>query len=198
MATSAAFDTEAKGNIVSPIKLAHFVLRTSRYEEMVAWYKRVLNARPAFENGLLTFLSYDEEHHRVALIHVPDLKDQTDGFSGVHHTAFTYGSLSDLMENYARLREIGVRPIYVINHGPTTSLYYADPDGNQLEFQVENYDSVEESTQFFYSPQFAENPIGVEFDPEEMLSRLRSGEPEAQLKHRPNAGAKGLADVKLR
>ena len=76
-------------------------------------------------------------------------------------------------------------------------MYYADPDGNQLEFQVENYDSVIESTKFFYSEEFAENPIGVEFDPEDMIARLRAGEPEEQLKKRPRAGAKGLADVKL-
>lgn len=85
-----------------------------------------------------------------------------------------------------------------MNHGPTTSIYYEDPDHNQLEFQVENFESVEESTQFFYSPAFAQNAIGVEFDADDLLRRFREGEPEAELKRRPERGPKGLADVKIR
>ncbi len=198
MATGAEERPMTATDIVSPVKLAHFVLRTSRYAEIVQWYRTVLGAKPAFENELLTFLSYDDEHHRVAILNVPGLADQGEGTAGVHHAAFTYASLTDLLENYERLAAIGINPIYVINHGPTTSLYYADPDGNQMEFQVENYASVEESTKFFYSPAFAENPIGVEFDPAALLARLRAGEDEDMLKKRPDAGAKGLADIKLR
>jgi catechol 2,3-dioxygenase-like lactoylglutathione lyase family enzyme len=183
--------------IIRPVKLAHFVLRSTRYAEIVAWYQLVLGMRTVFANELLTFLTYDDEHHRLAILNVPDLKAQTPGVAGVHHVAFTYGSLADLLGHYERLRDHGIKPVFVVNHGPTTSMYYADPDGNQLEFQVENYDSVVESTQFFYSEEFAENPIGVEFDPEDLIARLRAGEPEAQLKKRPRIGARGLADVKL-
>jgi hypothetical protein len=184
--------------IVPPCKLAHFVLRTARYGELVAWYKRVLNAKPAFESPLLTFLSYDDEHHRVAILNVSDLEEQPAGAAGVHHVAFTYASLSDLLGNYEHLKAEGIAPVYVINHGPTTSLYYADPDRNQLEFQVENFDTVEESTAFFYTEAFAENPIGVEFDPDDLLQKLRAGIPEAELKRRPDIGRRGLADIKLR
>lgn len=197
-AHSKPVSTEGEPAIIRPIKLAHVVLRTSRYDDLVAWYKLVLGAHAAFENELLSFLTYDEEHHRVAILRVPNLAEQPEGAAGVHHIAFTYGSLRDLLAQYERLRDVGIKPVFVINHGPTTSMYYADLDGNQLEFQVENYDSVEESTQFFYSEEFAENPIGVEFDPDSLLSRLRAGEPEAELKRRPRVGAKGLDDIKLR
>lgn len=190
--------TELRAAIAKPIKLAHFVVRTSRYREVVDFYKLVFRADASFENDALAFLTFDEEHHRVAVIHVPGLAEQPDGVSGVHHVAFTYASLSDLLENYERLRSIGIEPVYVINHGPTTSLYYEDPDRNQLEFQVENYATVEESGEFFFSEAFAQNPIGVEFDPEDMLRRLRAGEPEDELKRRPDVGPRGLADVKLR
>jgi len=186
------------GSVVPPSKLAHFVVRTSRYKEVVDWYKTALDAKGAFESEQLSFLSYDDEHHRVAILHIPGLKDQADGVAGVHHIAFTYASLKDLLENYERLKALDITPVYVINHGPTTSLYYADPDGNQLEFQVENFDTVEESGKFFFTPQFAENPIGVEFDPDDLLRRLREGEPEADLKRRPDIGSRGLSDVKLR
>lgn len=191
-------ESDLKGGIVSPSKLAHFVLRTSRYSEILDWYKTVLNAKPAFESEALAFLSYDDEHHRVAILNIPTLQEAPAGIAGVHHVAFTYDSLSVLLENYERLKSLGIAPSYVINHGPTTSLYYEDPDHNQVEFQVENFGSVEESGKFFFSKAFAENPIGVEFDPDDLLRRLRAGEPEEDLKRRPDIGKQSLSDVKLR
>lgn len=191
-------DGEAAAKAISPERLAHFVLRTSRFEELVDWYQTVLGATPAFKNDLLAFLSYDEEHHRVAILAVPDLQPSPEGVAGVHHNAFTYATLGDLMQTYERLRDIGIKPVFPINHGPTTSLYYADPDGNQIELQVDNYDTIEEATAFFYSDAFAVNPIGVEFDPDELLKRWRAGEPEDDLKRRPDIGKRGLSDIKLR
>jgi catechol 2,3-dioxygenase-like lactoylglutathione lyase family enzyme len=191
-------EASLKSAIVSPSKLAHFVIRTNQYERALNWYKAVLNAKPAFENEALAFLTYDDEHHRVAILNIPTLADQPDGIAGVHHVAFTYGSLTDLLENFERLEALGISPTYSINHGPTTSLYYEDPDHNQLEFQVENFSTVAESGKFFFSEAFAENPIGVEFDPAELLRRLRAGEPEDALKMRPDIGKQTLADVKLR
>src|SRR3546814_5760383 len=82
------------------------------------------------------------------------------------------------MATYERLRDKGIRPVFPINHGPTTSMYYADPDGNQIELQVDNYDKIEDATAFFYSEAFAENPVGVEFDPDELL---RSEEHTSEL-----------------
>ena len=39
----------ARGKI-APVKLAHIVLNTPRYRQMVEWYKTVLEAVPVFEN----------------------------------------------------------------------------------------------------------------------------------------------------
>lgn len=189
---------QSAGQVVAPAKLAHFVLRTSRYAEMLAWYQKVVTARVVFGNEFLSFLTYDDEHHRIAILAVPELEDQREGVAGVHHVAFTYNSLHDLLENYASLKAQGIEPVYVVNHGPTTSLYYADPDGNQLEFQVENYPTVEESTEFFFSDAFKDNPVGVEFDPQELLNRLQAGEPEEVLVKRPDIGKRGMEGVTLR
>jgi catechol 2,3-dioxygenase-like lactoylglutathione lyase family enzyme len=176
------------GPVVSPAKLAHVVLRTSRYGEMVAFYRQVFNAKTTFENEVLTFLTYDEEHHRIALLNVPGLSDAPAGSAGVHHIAFTYRSLADLLGTFERLAASAIRPLWCTNHGPTTSIYYRDPDGTQLELQVDNFDSIEEATAFFHSADFAENPIGVDFDPDELARRLRAGESEDVLKRRPDAG----------
>jgi catechol 2,3-dioxygenase-like lactoylglutathione lyase family enzyme len=193
-----AIERPQAGRIIPPAKLAHIVLRTSNYDEMVNWYQTVLGATPAFRNEILCFLSYDEEHHRVAIINIPDLGAQPEGVVGFHHAAFTYANLGDLLATYKRLRDHGIKPVFPINHGPTTSMYYTDPDGNQIELQIDNYDNIEDATAFFYSEAFAENPIGVEFDPEELIRRLEAGESEDEIKRRPDIGKRGLADVKLR
>lgn len=183
---------------ISPRKLAHVVFRTSRYREVIDWYRTVLNANVAFSNEVLTFLSYDDEHHRVAVINMPGLIPRSEKAAGLHHVAFTFAGLGDLMATYVRLRDLNIHPVFVINHGPTTSLYYEDPDGNNVELQIDNYDSIADATAFFYSAAFAENPVGVEFDPEDLLIRFKAGEPEGELKRRPNVGPKGLSDIKLR
>jgi catechol 2,3-dioxygenase-like lactoylglutathione lyase family enzyme len=181
-----------------PIKLAHVVLRTSRFAELVKWYMDVLGAVPAFQNEGIAFLRYDDEHHRVAIINVPEMADPPGGIAGVHHVAFTFGSLGDLLDTYDRLHAQGVDPIFCTNHGPTTSIYYADPDGNQIELQVDNFDTVEEANRFFASPEFNQNPIGVDFDPGELSRQLRQGVPEATLKVRPPSGPRGITEMPLR
>jgi catechol 2,3-dioxygenase-like lactoylglutathione lyase family enzyme len=184
--------------MVSPVRLAHMVFRTSRFAEMIDWYKTVLNATTAYADAGIAFVNYDEEHHRVAFINIPGLGEQPDGICGLHHAAFTFDSLGTLLDNYARLRDRGILPLWCTNHGPTTSLYYGDPDGNQIEFQVDNYATVEESGEFFFSEAFAINPIGVDFDPEDLRARLLAGENEADLLRRPPSGPVGLDAIKLR
>lgn len=198
MASATASELPTAASIKSPIKLAHIVFRTSRFVEMVAWYKQVFNAAAAFESDSIAFLAYDDEHHRIAFINVPGLAEQPAGQAGVHHVAFTYESLDTLLDNYERLKKMGVEPIWPVNHGPTTSLYYADPDGNQLEFQVDNFDTVEEAGKFFFTEAFATNPIGVDFDPADLLNRLRAGEDQAGLKRRAPSGPRGVETIPIR
>lgn len=58
---------------------------------------------------------------------------------------------------------------------------YADPDGNQMEFQVDCFASSEEANAFMEGPHFAASPIGVEYDPEDWLARLRDGVSPSEL-----------------
>src|SRR3546814_15517823 len=64
----------------------------------------------------------------------------------------------------------------------TTSLYYRDLDGNQIETQVDNFDTPEKLTAFFKSEAFQENPLGVQFDPDLLVERYRAGISEEELK----------------
>ncbi|EHI14170.1 VOC family protein [Mycolicibacterium thermoresistibile] len=167
--------------MASPSKLAHVVFKTSQLARQVDWYVKVLDAQVAFADDTFAFLTYDDEHHRVAFIATGADEPPTDAHTGLHHVAFTYAGLDDLLDTYFRLKSQGVEPIMCINHGPTTSMYYRDPDGNQVELQVDNFTTAEDVQRFIESPQFAANPVGVLFDPEELAARYRAGEPFEEL-----------------
>jgi len=166
---------------VSPAKYAHFVLRTGQFDKMVEWYKTVLAARIVFRDERLCFLSYDDEHHRLALIHIPGLAPRDPESAGTDHVAYSYRNLGELLATYRRLKEHAIVPHWPINHGVTTSMYYRDPDNNRVELQIDNFASAEECQAYFHSKAFAENPVGVTYDPEELCRRYETGEPMADL-----------------
>jgi len=178
--------------VLSPSKLAHIVLRTARFKPMVDFYKTFLGAKATYENDFLSFLTYDDEHHRIAIASVPGTSDKIPTSSGLEHIAFTFETLDDLALAYAQRKAIGILPIWSVNHGPTTSIYYQDPDGNQIETQVDNFDTIEAANEFMVSKSFAENPIGVDFDPEDLIMKLKSGVDQATLKKRNNIGPRGI------
>jgi catechol-2,3-dioxygenase len=153
---------------------------------MLAWYQTVFDARIQYQNPVLAFLTYDDEHHRFAFVNMEAFQPggteaDKQGLIGVDHVAYTYATLTDLFENYAQLKAKGIAPYWCIHHGMTVSMYYADPDGNQMEFQVDAFDSSEEANAFMSGPFNAANPIGVEYDPEEWLARLRAGTPASEF-----------------
>ena len=174
-----------------PTKLAHLVFQTNRLPAMRDWYCTVLDGRVIYENPHLSFVTYDDEHHRVAFIDFgplaarelggSDLRYRATDQPGLHHVAFTFGSMGELLGNYERLAARGIRPFRSINHGPTTSMYYVDPDGNRVELQIDNFASAQEGQDWMLSPAFAENPIGVEYDPDDLVKRFKSGVPVAEL-----------------
>jgi len=173
---------------IRPTKFAHVVYRTRRFEQMLRWYETVFGAKVQYQNPGLAFLTYDDEHHRFAFANMaafqPDgTETERQGAIGVDHVAYTYASLRDLLENYARLKEEGISPYWCIHHGISASLYYADPDGNQMEFQVDSYKTSEEANAFM-NAYWDANPLGVEFDPDDWLSRLRAGTPESEFLQR--------------
>jgi len=171
--------------MAKPSKLAHVVYMTRRYEEMISWYKTVFEARVQYENPAFAFLTYDDEHHRFAFANMDVLSpngkaaDMPSGV-GVNHIGYTFANPGELLENYARLKEAGIMPYWRVHHGVTLSVYYRDPDGNRMEFQVDTC-TVEEANAYMYTEAFAANPIGVPIDPEALLAQYRAGVQVEQL-----------------
>lgn len=172
----------------TPVKLAHVVLRTRNYDALLAWWKLVLNAKVRHGNDFITFLSFDEEHHRIAIVKMPHLQDQAKDSVGVEHFAFTFADLDALFAKYEQLKAEDITPYWTINHGMTLSAYYRDPDGNQVELQVDTM-SLDEADTFMSSPVFAANPIGINVDFDNLVARRNSGESVESITEYVPAGA---------
>jgi len=78
------------------------------------------------------------------------------------------------MKTYARLKAAGILPYWPVHYGIALSLYYRDPDGNRMEFQVD-CGTVEEANAFMASEAFGANPIGVVYDPDLLLEQYENG-----------------------
>lgn len=170
---------------IAPAKFAHIVFKTSRYEELIRWYQVVLEAEIMTATPAVTFLTFDEEHHRIAIANMPGLAERPFQTAGMEHCAFTYDSLDDLFATYERLAGHDITPYWCINHGPTLSMYFRDPDNNQVELQIDIFDSNEAINAWLAQSDFDTNPIGVKFDPEQLIARYRGGEDRATLLVRP-------------
>jgi catechol-2,3-dioxygenase len=169
----------------SPKKLSHLVLQTNRRDEMIKWYCAVLGAEVLHQNKQIAFISYDNEHHRVAFIDPGPLADKAPaegktaragGEVGLHHVAFTMGSLDELADQYLHLSERGIKPHRCVNHGITTSMYYYDPDRNQVELLVDNFADASEGQAYMRGRSASDkNPVGIDFDPAELVKRIEAG-----------------------
>lgn len=165
--------------MTSPSKFAHVVYNTHRYREMIDWYLDVFEARVQHGDDTLTFLTYDDEHHRFAFLNLGPLPDpppepKLGQGPGVNHVAYTWNDLGEFVSLYSRLKERGILPVRPVKHGLTLSMYYADPDGNLMEFQIDVLDP-DEANEFMAGPMFEANPIGEPFDPDELLAAFEAG-----------------------
>lgn len=166
-------------------KLAHVVYRTRQLDAMLQWYQAVFGASIVYRNPALAFLSFDDDHHRFAFadltVIAPDGDDAAQAPVGVDHVAYEVPSLTELLETWDALKAKGIEPYWCVNHGMSASLYYADPDGNQMEFSVDCFASKGECRDYFQGEVIGANPVGTEYDPAQWLARLRAGASETEL-----------------
>ncbi len=162
--------------IIKP-KFHHVTMKTSRLDEMVAWYAVVVGARVTFKDQFNAWTSNDEANHRVAFLAAPGLGPDQDKslHTGMHHSAFEYDTFDDLMTSYRRMADAGIVPAFCLDHGLTISLYYKDPEGNFVELQSDNFGDWKLSTDFMRtSTDFQSNPTGTFFDPEKVYQAHKS------------------------
>jgi catechol-2,3-dioxygenase len=173
-------------------KLAHVILNTSNFETLKKWYMQVLEATVGVETSdhSVCFLRTDEAHHRFGIFNaakiddsvavVPPGFDQVIPQSRLHHFSFEYPTLAELLDAQVRIADSSIVPTMCLNHGPTISIYYTDPDKNVVElFYDTAYD--EEQIIEFYAGGDANAFGATPFDPADMLHGLQSGKSVAEL-----------------
>src|SRR3979409_1946925 len=91
---------------IAPALFAHFVLRSAN-----------MHARKA--NDLLCFLTYDEEHHRLAIVNIAGLHAPDPKSWGLAHVAYTFRDVGELLSTYRRLKKAGIAPYRPIQQRET-------------------------------------------------------------------------------
>ncbi|WP_435107001.1 VOC family protein [Nocardiopsis synnemataformans] len=171
-------------------RLQHIGMTTGNLEPLLAWYETVLGMRPMHTSedpaGLRSqgleiravWLSNDEQNHRMAVIEIPGLTPDTEraGHHRLQHLAFEYSTLDELLGTYVRLRREDILPVLAVDEGLQTAFYYADPDQNIIEINVNNYDDPFTAIEHMRSStDFARKPLGVDVDPELMVAAREAG-----------------------
>ena len=169
----------------------HFNLKTTRLQELIDWYSAVVGAEVTYQDAMGAWLTNDGANHRIALLAFPGFVDDPDKETrtGMHHSAFEYGSFEELNNSYRRLRDEGIEPDICIDHGMTLSYYYKDPDGNHVELQCDVFGDWAKSSEWMCtSEQFHANPIGVFVDPARVAEAAAEGATFADIHARATAG----------
>src|ERR1700721_1768176 len=182
--------------------LHHYGLTTATLKKMWEWDATVLGMAVVFQTSSplgknasiqvsAAWVTNDDANHRIGLIAMPQLTQDAQKSSHVRlqHTAYEYDSLDQLLDTYIRLRDKNIKPILSADHGPTTSMYYADPDGNSVELFADNFGDWEESGNFMrISAEFATMPLGKYFDREKMVAVRAAGATAGELHRQAYAG----------
>ena len=181
----------AKSGVKRPA-FHHVLLKTTRLQEMIDWYRAMVGCEAVFKNPGIAFLSNDGANHRISLLSSPLLAadPEFEKHTGMHHLAFEYESVDDLLDTWIRARdELGYEPHMSLHHGPTLSFYYVDPEGNSVELQADAFGDWALSKAFIHeSPQFKADPIGKFVDPAKMVAARRAGTSCEELLRRAYAG----------
>lgn len=170
----------------------HVNLKTTRLQAMIDFYRALVGAEVVFQDQLGAWLSNDEANHRIALLAFPNFVEdpEKDSRAGMHHSAFEYSTFEELNADYLRLKDEGITPALCLDHGMTFSYYYADPDGNNVELQVDCFGDWAKSKAWMRdSERFKANPIGQLVDPEHVAADHAEGLGFAEIHAKAMAGA---------
>jgi catechol 2,3-dioxygenase len=135
-------------------RLSHVGLYVRDVPKMIEFYTRVLGfvVSDGAEDGRITFLSRNpSDHHQVVLVRGRETAPET---LMVQQVSFNVATLANVQKAYRKVKEAGVDAIRPVSHGNAWSVYFRDPEGNQIEM-------------FCDTPWYVPQPCGFKIDLEE-------------------------------
>jgi catechol-2,3-dioxygenase len=121
-------------------KLGHVLIRVADQERSKQFYTEVLGFRVSEHlPDDAAFMTVNNGFHTLDLAQHPNPQAPRPSADmlGVAHIAFQVDSYEALREAYQTLLEHGVEIRRAMDHNSQRSLYFTDPDGNQLEIYYE-------------------------------------------------------------
>ena len=123
--------------MAKPKRVGHLVLNVKNLDESTKFYSEVLGFEIALQRPTGTFLTCGKIHHDLALFQAPEgAMPVTEGQLGLNHFAVQVEDINDLKEVYDELKDSGASMDRNTDHGMTSSIYFFDPDGNKIEFEI--------------------------------------------------------------
>jgi len=184
--------------IIHP-KLQHYALGTANLDAMIDWYRKVLGMTINYRSAMpasapfsaATFVSNDEVHHRLVFFEMPGLGSDSDKARHirVQHVAYEYETLDDLLGTYVRLKGLGILPVMAVDEGMQTAFYYADPDRNTVELNVNIYGNDWTATEHMKAQSsLGDRPRRMFVDPDKMIEARKAGASPWEVHERAFAG----------
>lgn len=196
----------------SPDDFHHIAFKTTNYENMVNFYKNLFGCEPLYQSDLITFLAYDDEHHRIAIANTSDvlnnlnfiqkivmklkifLNKNIPSIEGLDHISYRINPIEKWFDFYFKAKERGLSPLWTVNHGWISGIYYRDPDNNLVEVFFEHFSTAEEFKENI-SPDFEDEPIGTNMDIEVLYDMFKSGADFSELIKKGNTVPDGKKPV---
>lgn len=135
-------DINSRRTDESQIELGHVVYYVRNLQASIRFYADALglSLRGKIFNQRAALLSGGRTHHELLLIEVGEADGPLTGKRiGLYHVGWKVGnSLQQLRQCHQRLLTLGYEVSGMSDHTVSQSLYLYDPDGNEVEFYVDN------------------------------------------------------------
>lgn len=120
-------------------RVGHVVIKMRDLDAAKRFYRDILGMKITDEReGFGVFFRFDDYHHDIAVFKVDDdaaapQRNQV----GLAHIALLADSFDTVKTMYQHLKAHNVPIVRTADHGITKSVYFQDPEGNELEIYCE-------------------------------------------------------------
>ncbi len=120
-------------------RVGHVVLKMRDLDAAKRFYRDILGMKITDEReGFGVFFRFQDYHHDIAVFKVDAAAEAPrPNQVGLAHVALVVDSYDTLKSMYQHLKDHDVPIVRTVDHGITRSVYFKDPEGNELEIYCE-------------------------------------------------------------